>query len=386
MARRAALALGAGRGVYAWWPTSMAPGDARVESFTFDADALGTGDDTALAAALVAVRRADADARELHVALTSPWCSPREVALPPMREHEVRTVLVRDAARYFPVLRTARVVATRALRPGAWFASDADGAVLDAISTAAHAAGFHSVRFVPAVGAWAHAAANTTGRVFVVDDEAAVLDARAGLLTRLRRCRVADIGAQGARADDALPLAARHAPWCTERELVSAAAQSVRTARAQRVTRRLIIACAAALAAAVALQSWGAQRHVARIEAQRVDARPTMVPLLAARDSLALVTDALAEMSRAAGRTPSWSNRLWALSSVLPADAQFTSWRGEGDSVVVEGRADDVAAVIAKLHTGTGVDAVRSIAPITDGGAEGASFSVRVRFRAGGTP
>lgn len=385
-ARRAALALGAGRGVTAWWPASIAPGNARVESFTFDADVLGARDDTALAAALLALRRAAADARELHVALASPWSSPREVALPPMREHEVRTVLARDAARHFPVMRAARVVAARALRPGAWLASDADGTVLDAITTAARDAGFQSVRFVPAVGAWAHAAADATGRVFVVDDEAAVLDARAGLLTRLRRCRVADLGSSGASGDEALPLAARHAPWCGERELVSASAQAVRTALAQRVTRRLIIACAAALAAAVALQAWGARRHVARIEAQRADARPAMIPLLAARDSLAQVSDALGEMTRTAAGAPSWSSRLWALSSVLPADAQFTSWRGEGDSVVVEGRADDVSAVITQLRSAKGVDGVHSMAPITDGSVDGASFSVLVRFRAGGTP
>ncbi|MCX5762402.1 MAG: hypothetical protein NTW72_13030 [Gemmatimonadetes bacterium] len=391
-ARRAALALGAGRGVFAWWPNEATPARARVEAFTFDLHALATGDDATLAAPLRALRRASADSRELHVALASPWSLPRELALPPMREHEARAVLARDGARHFPSTRTDRVAAARALRPGnagkpsTWCASDGDGVVLDAIIAAARAAGFSAVRCVPAVGAWAHAAGTATQRVFVVDDEAAVLDARNGLLTRLRRCRAAECGAQSAATDDALPLAAQHAPWCAERELVSVATQTERSARAGTLSRRLVTASVLALAAALALRVWGSSHRVARIEAQRAALRPAIAPLLAARDSLAQITDALDELSRTSAQSPAWTQRLWSLSSALPRDAQFTSWRGEGDSVVVEGRADDPSAVLQRLRTARNVSSVRTLAPIGEAGTDGASFALVVRFTSGATP
>lgn len=386
-ARFAAMALGSGRGVAASWPAAAHLDAARLEPFTFDAAALSTGGESTLPATLVALRRDAASARTLHVALATPWTSPREVALPPMRVHEARAVLTRDIARHFPSPRGAPVLGVRALRSGAWLAFEADGIVLDAVMRAARQAGFEDVRFAAAVGAWGHAAGSAAGRVFATDGEAAVIHAARGRITRLRRCRTADLGLPAAAAPaDALPEAARHAPWNTEPELMSAGESRAREARVVSTVRLLAWIGLVSLLAAGALHWWGAQRRVATLEARREALRPGLQSVLAVRDTLTHATDILGELARAGRDAPLWSERVWALATVLPDDAHFTSWRGEGDSLVIEGRAGDPATAMERLRTARGVDGIRAAAAVDDAGAYGSAFSVMVRFRASGAP
>lgn len=387
-ARFAAMALGSGRGVAATWPAAAHPDAARLEPFTFDAVALEAGDESTLSAALGALRRGAAPARTLHVALATPWTSPREIALPPMRVHEARAVLTRDVARHFPSPRGTPILGVRALRPGAWLAFEADGIVLDAVMRAARQAGFEDVRFAGAVGAWGHAAGSAAGRVFATDGEAAVIHATRGRITRLRRCRTADLGLPAASPApaDALPDAARHAPWNAEPELISAGESRARETRVVATVRLLARIGLVSLLAAGAFHWWGAQRRVATLEARREALRPGLQSVLAVRDSLTHVTDILGELARAERSAPRWSDRVWALATVLPNDAHFTSWRGEADSLVIEGRAGDAAAVMERLRTARGVDAVRAAAAVDNAGTSGLAFSVMVRFRPGGAP
>lgn len=385
-ARFAAMALGNGRGVTASWAATAHPDAAQLESFTFDAGAFIAGDESTLSAALTALRRGATPARTLHVALAAPWTSPREVALPSMRSHEARAVLTRDVTRHFPTPRSMPVIGVRALRAGAWLACEADGIVLDVVMRAARHAGFDDVRFAAAVGAWAHAAGSASGRVFAVDGEAAVIHAARGRITRLRRCRTADLGlpAPSPAPTDALPEAARHAPWNAEPELVSAGASRAREAQVVSTVRQLARIGLVSLAAAGALLWWGGQRRVATLEARREALRPALQPVLAARDSLTYATDILDELARAERDAPRWSERVWTLASVLPDDAHFTSWRGEGDSLVIEGRAGDAAAVMERLRMARGVDGIRAAVAVDDTGDHGAAFRVMVRFRTGG--
>jgi Tfp pilus assembly protein PilN len=392
--RTVGLALAAGRGVFAWWPASSAsPDTARTEEFGFDADALAAGDDSTLlpclrAARLAVTRHAPShDARAqigLHVALASPWTSPREVALPPMREAEARRVLARDAARYFPVRRAEPAVAVRALRRGAWLAADADDVVLDAIARAAHAAGFSALRIVPAVAAWAHAVGDAQGGTVVLDGEAAVLGVRHGRLDSLRRCRAADLPAGAAASGDALALAARHAPQCDEREFLSTAQRAVRDASVTRMARQLMAIGVAAIIVIGVLQAWGGAYQVARLQRQRAVLQPTVAPLVALRDSLLAVHEARTALvlGRAQAR---WSERLSALAETLPDGAYFTAFRGAGDSVVVEGTASDAQTAVARLKSGRGVRLVRPTAAAASTDDDREPFSAVVFFGAGGT-
>lgn len=387
-ARFAAMALGSGRGVVVAWPTAAHPDAARLEPFTFDAATLSAGDESTLFTTLAALRRGAASARTLHVALAAPWTSPREVALPPMRVHEARAVLTRDVARHFPSPRGIPVLGVRALRPGAWLAFDADGSVLDTVMRAARQAGFENVRFAAAVGAWGHAAGNAAGRVFATDGEAAVIHAARGRITRLRRCRTVDLDLPAAVSApaDALPEAARHAPWNAEPELMSAGEFRARETRVAATVRLLARIGLFSLLAAGALHWWGAQRRVGRLEARREALRLGLQGVIAVRDSLTRATDILDELARAGRSAPRWSERVWALATVLPEDAHFTSWRGEGDSLVIEGRAGDPAIVMERLRTARGVDGTRAAAAADDAGTYGSAFSVMVRFRTGGMP
>ncbi len=390
-ARIVSIALGSGRGVAAWWPSGGGPTEAHTLAFTFDADALAAGDFRALDEALAALRRAVGHGSlAVHVALASPWTSPRVVAMPPVRDDEARAVLERDAARHFPALRAEPVMGVRAIArtrgaPGAWLAADADGVVLDAIARAVRGAAWSLARVTSAVGAWAHASGEASGRVFVVGDEATVIHARRGLVERLRRCRVVDLGVAVSGAAEGLEIAARHAPWSAEGELVHPSVRAARRDVTVRIARQLVTAGVGALVLAAALQWWGVRREATLLAADRAALRPSIVGVLAQRDSLTALDDAIGALARADRDAPRWSERLWALSAALPADAWFTSVRGAGDSVQVEGRAVSAAPVFEALRGARGVESVRATAPITvnDGtGGTREAFSVVVRFGA----
>ena len=390
-ARIVSIALGPGRGVAAWWPTGGGPAEARTLTFTFDADALTAGDHLALQELMTALRRAVGQGnRVVHVALASPWSSPRMVALPPMRDDEARGVLERDASRHFASARTEPVVGVRVIArmrsaPGSWLAADADGVVLDAVHRAVAGARWAVVRVSPAVGAWAHASSEAAGRVFVVDDEATVIHARRGRAEKMRRCRVADLGVGAVGAADGLDIAARHAPWSAEGELVHPKVRAARRDVTVRIARQLVTAGVGALVLAAALQWWGVRREATLLAADRAALRPSIVGVLAQRDSLTALDDALSALVRADHNAPRWSERLWSLSAALPTDAWFTSVRGAADSVQVEGRAVSAAPVFEALRAARGVESVRATAPITvNDGAGGAreAFSVVVRFGA----
>lgn len=386
-----AMALGPSRGVAAWWPSGGGPAEARVQSFAFDAAALAAGDHLALREAMVSLQRAvGSNRRAVHVALASPWTSPRMVSLPPMRDDEARLVLERDAARHFPSVRAEPVVGVRAIArtrgaPGAWIAADADGVVLGAMTRAVHGVGWSLARTAPAVGSWAHASGDVSGRVFVVGDEATVIHARRGRVERLRRCRVIDLGVTVSGAADGLEMAARHAPWSAEGELVHSAVRGARREVTGRMARQVAVFGTAALLLAATLRWWGVHREAARLDGDRAALRPSIAGVLVRRDSLTALGDALGALSRAERDAPRWSERLWVLSSALPDDALFTAVRGAGDSAQVEGRATNAAPVFEALRSARGVESVRATAPITvsdgPGGAREA-FSVVVRFGA----
>lgn len=392
-ARTVGLALASARGVFAWGPASpAAPDGARIGEFGFDADALAAGDESTLLPGLRAARleaTRNVPAREghvpcvLHVALASPWTSPRELALPPMREAEAQRVLTRDAARYFPLPRAEPVVAVRALRRGVWVAFDADGVVLDAIARAARAAGFAALRVVPAAAAWAHSAGDARAAAFVLDGEVAVLGVQRGRITSLRRSRAADHAASEGAPGDALALAARRVSQSREREFITSAQRVARDADVTRLTRRLLAVGLVALVVAASLQAWGGAYRVARLERQRAVLQPTVAPFLALRDSLLDLQDARTALAR--GRAQArWSERLSALAETLPDGAHFTAFRGAGDSVVVEGSALDAQAVIARLTSARGVHRVRPAMAGVSADDEREPFAAIVFFGVGG--
>lgn len=360
-ARVAGLALGDGRGVFAGWPAGGSTA-SRLEPFVFSASALAAGDETSLLEALARLRRNVPDAQTLYVALAAPWTAPRILGLPPMTPREARVVLARDAARYFPRVGAEPVVTARVMARGSWLACDADGVVLDAIARAGRAASFADVRIVPAVGAWAQAVDGSAPRAFAVDGEAAVVSAHRGYVTALRRMRTAELTAAIAGAPDALALAARYAPSCHEPAFESRRVATARERATTQATRRLVAMGIGLLAAAAALYGWGATHRADAIEAQRAALRPTLAAPLAANDSLWQLTQSVAAVQDADRTAPSWLRRLDALATALPEDAYFTVVRGSGDSVVVEGRADDAAAAVTALRTVRGA-AVRALTP-----------------------
>jgi hypothetical protein len=361
-ARLAGLALGAGRAVFAGWPASDRA-EPRLTPLTFNAAALATGDESSLADALGVLRRATPDARELHVALAAPWTAPRVLALPPMTPREARIVLTRDAARHFPRVGAEPAVTARPLARGSWLAYDADGTVLDAIGRAGHTAGFTRVRIGPAVGAWALAVSGSSPHAFVVDDEATIVSAHRGRVHTLRRLRAAELDRTANITRDALALAARHAPACREPAFESRRDAVATERAATQAVRYLMSLGLGLLVVAGALYAWGAEHRVDGIEARRAALRPALAPHLATHDTLWQLTAAVTAVRTVGRAAPSWLQRLDALATVLPDDAYLTAVRGGGDSVVVEGRADDASAAVAALRGVRDAASVRALTP-----------------------
>jgi len=398
--RNVGLSLGAGRGVIAWWPHGAAPDAARTLHFTFDSATLAYGDPHPLVEVLSAVRDSLGDGRHrLFVALGSPWSSPREISLPPMRHAEARAVLERDVVLHFPRPFSEPVVTVRSIArrsPSAFLAADVDTAVLDALGKAAAIVGWELERVAPAVGAWARALGTATRHVFIVDREATVLDARRSIVERLRRCRAVDLPAEtvssahaAAGRNDALELAARYAPSDCDVEFVPPAVRAQRRAVARRAVRTMTTVAAGLLALAAALAWWGPVHEDGVLTTERAALRASVERAMTQRDSIIRVEDQLATVARAERAAPKWSSRLLAIAAVLPDDAYLTAVRGVGDSVQVEGRAKNAAKVFEALRAARSIEAVRATAPIRlDAGPADTleSFSIAVRLRGPGAP
>jgi hypothetical protein len=322
----------------------------------------------------------------VHLALLPPLCDARLIELPPLRQAEAEAVIRRDAARHFVggavPSRVVSVLMPRtrggaprdgsagehvATRP-AVLACAAPTTLVDAVRSAAVAAGWSLKSIVPAHAAWLAAPplptatedqASTSGaRVIVamIGDTAHVMRLEGASPTALRRVPnnsvgevVASLGAVRAERLDAQQAAAEHA-HAAKLELVPATLIAERRRRDRARARRLAAVSVVLLAGIAGVELWGAQRELDSVRARRAEIRDEVAPLLVARDSLNELEQRVRDIQALSERAPQWTRALFDLALLLPPDAYLTGLDASGDTIDIEAAGARAASAIQALR------------------------------------
>ena len=379
----------------------------------------------------------DGESRALYVALAAPLIELRTIALPPLDEEALHLLLSRHAGRYFLGARGPQVVGALREEAATRSTGASDGStarpvmvaaaaarLVTAIETAAHASGWQVAAIVPLEAAVAAAVGSRDGGELCVlavqgADTMDVLDVAAGSLRGVRRLRggaadsalltqltagkrthvvgatdaalaatLADRGLSAARGTDASEelarVAARGAPLAAGPILASDDLRATRAARQARLARWLWGAAAALLVATAGLEWWGVSRELAAVDAERALLRPTLGTTLVGRSTVETAYRRLGELQATEHDAPQWSRVVAALASDLPEGSFMTTFRGRGDSLVIDGLAERAAGVFESLERTPIFAGARSAAPvrreIQDGGTALEHFTIALRL------
>jgi hypothetical protein len=367
--------------------------------------------------------------RSLHVALAAPLIELRPITLPPLDDGAMQTLLSRHAGRYFLGARGPQVIGARRdpraeKGESVVLAAAASTRVVTAIESAAHGAGWQVAGIVPMEAALAAAVGTRDGgALFVLAVHGTggmdALHVADGALRGVRRLRsgavdvelvgtlaagqrihlagaadpaltaaLADRGLTAVRGTDAgeelARIAARGAPLCPGPILVSDDVRAARTARAASTARWLWGSAAALLIAAAGLERWGVERELQAVSTERASLKPKLGSTLVGRSTVETAYRRLADLQIAERSSPQWSRVIATLATDLPEGAFMTTFRGRGDSLVVDGLAERAAGVFESLERSKAFAGARSAAPvrreIQDGGEALEHYTIALRL------
>jgi hypothetical protein len=304
----------------------------------------------------------------------------KRIELPRMRDVELRTVLSRDAGRFFFVARDPQVIAFHRLTSGRGalirlMVACTPEAVINAAISAALDSGWDLQRIVPAHAAWATAAGRrwtqlrrAGGQVVVTCGKTTeTLDISAGRLELVRRATTnatAPTGAEAFVLDQPGLAAAANADDVRVLELLPERMHAERARRTRAAARVLMGAAAACFVAGAGLELWGTHRELQQVESRRVAIRARVNRVIRVRDALSAADRRIAAIATLDRTAPQWSGTMATVASHLPLDAHLVAFRGRADSLVLEGTAERAATVFEAIQRAPGVSGVRANAPI----------------------
>lgn len=386
----------------------------------------------ALAEALTEAARASGMGEPtIVVALLPPLAETRTISLPPMRRADRDQFLSRNAGKYFLGAAGAQVVGThsgpsqsRRMAAGPVLAAAATRTLMQAVHAASATAGCAVRGVVPAEAAWAAAAvemwpvlARGSGHAIVArDDRCDMLTLRGGALESVRRFRgpadaqqIASLVADGDRGSapvalmgpsDAVrelgaalggigvrvlvpepkwlelserpeALAARFAAAATGLELRSEESRVMERGSIRRAAWWIYGVAAATVVIATLVHFAGVRRELASVEAERAAIRGQVDASLVGRSTVDATYRQVAGLSSAARNSPRWSEVLATLTAHLPVDASLTAFRARGDSIFIDGVADQAAPVFDAISRMPGISGVTATAPVRRDAIEG---------------
>ena len=359
----------------------------------------------------------------ISISLMPPLAEVRGVELPPLRDDEAERVLMRSAGRYFVTARQQQIIGIvhggRSLRTaGTVVAAAAPARLVVAIRAAARDAELSVDAIGPAEAAWAAATTSlwpalSDGSALAIvahRDRTDLFRLERGRLASVRRFRsgVADVdalldvvhtGSASARPRIAV-LGAREERGALTRALAAHGVQSLgpdargsgggdpdalaaefagadagptfRTddaraawsAGAWRATALVAAAAVVLAAAGAALQLWGVHRQLDIVRAERAQLAPRLSATLIGRSSVEAVTRNVMGLNAVERASPGWAHTIATLTSAVPDGAYLTAFRTRGDSIVVEGLAEQASDVFNAIEQLPQLANVRAGAPV----------------------
>ena len=377
----------------------------------------------------------------LDIALLPPLAEARRLELPRAAAAQVRRLLAREAERLFigargPQLTGALPVA-RGGSPTPMLAAAAATPVVQAVFSAAEAAGWHVDTIVPAHGAWLAGLASLgcvrereLALVAACDDGLHILRLRDGALVALRRLPAWSLGApafgaalrerldppaehgvsasafrvailgppvlrervlavlaeSGAQAlplpfDDASAFAAAFAGVARGPCLTTDARRAAARSRSRRLLLRWLTLAAGVAATAAGTELWGIHRDLSAVRQERRRIAAAVSAALERREALEQAFAQAAAVANLASAGRRWSEELVALAEMLPGDAYLRGFVAEGDSITLYVVARDGAAVMKALAAPAAVVDARLVAPIRQMESPGGSTAEEVALR-----
>jgi len=347
----------------------------------------------------------------VFVTLLPPLADARVLSLPPMRKSEVQAVVARDVARYFLGARRSQVVGTRVPRGRTWrgsadserplpvLAAAASLSLLEDVRQATVGVGWAVQSFSAAHSAWMNLPSAildqpVRGLVAVVESTAHVVRLDGPNPTAVRKIPSSEGSAiagalgegegkgkgkvrvlaspqafevlQSQLASHGLTAVRDSNGWAgpreaaasradaTELELLPATISVHRKERDRRRAVSLFAAAAVLILASLATHFLGVQRELATVRDRRAEIRGEVAPLLAARDSLDLLTLQVESMEEISRRTPVWTRALVELAALLPREIYLTGFYASGDTVELEAAGAGAGQAIQVLR-GAGI-------------------------------
>jgi hypothetical protein len=376
-----------------------------------------------------AARASGTESPSTVVALLSPLVELRSIALPPLGEADRNRFLTRNASRYFVSARGAQVVGSQApvvakgAPAGPVLAAAAAQQLIGAVQAAATAANLSLVGVVPAESAWAAAAVEiwpalargSAGVVVTRDDRTDLITIADGEVQAVRRFRgpgdaaeivaavdssgggarigvlgpaaaaiamTAALNARGARvsspdgqwramSEHPEALAARFAPAASGLEIRTEESRENERAESGRLARWALALAAVVLIIAGLAHYLGVKRELASVQAARAAIRPRVDAMLVGRSSVETAYRQVAGLARISRESPRWSSVLAALAAQLPDAASLTAFRARGDSIFLDGVAEQAAPIFDDVARTPGVTGVRATAPVRRESPEG---------------
>ncbi len=364
----------------------------------------------------------------LSIALSNPLASTRTIDLPPLRERDAEQLLSRTAARYFVAARGPQIIAVAArgaARAGSVAPSVVTASplrLLTGVHLAARDAGWAVQSVVPEESAWLSAFttlwptfARQRASILVLHADHTVLLLLAGTtLVDVRQFRAGALDASAIAAtvrahaavgggaigigvigapeqrktisralsaidstiqstapavhdasiDDPAILAAAFATRATTLVLRTDDERAQRERRAQRIAITLAGAAALMLLVAGAFAQWGISRELAAVQRERASLKQQLSTTLVGRTSVETAYRQLTALNDAERSASHWSPLLSAIAMHLNENAYVMTFRGRGDSVVVDGSAARASTVFDELAQTPGLTEVRAAAPV----------------------
>ncbi|MDP1858412.1 MAG: hypothetical protein Q8K82_07075 [Gemmatimonadaceae bacterium] len=394
--RRDSIGIAIGRdGICAVFPSSSAgrAPNENVWSRTLAPLEPGASRWPALHDALLELKtRVTTTQRCVRLALLPELAQLRRISLPTMQLHEARSVLTRDAGRYFFAAREAHIVSVErssAKRDESrhLLAAATPAHVLSAIHAELREEGWRVSATIPAYVAWARAALVLHGKR--PDGDVVIEHCGVRHHLRLARGNVVGVGRTAIcmtggsstdsssterascapafviREGDAAATAARYAPANHALDLVPEEKYRALAGRVRRTTMTFAAAGLALFALTATLELWGAKRELAAVLSARASLRARVSIAVAARERLNGMNERLVRIEAVERSAPRWSQIVSRIAITLPEDAHLVAIRGRADSLMLEGYAAQAVGVFDAMRRTSGVQGMRASAPIT---------------------